>query len=116
MKETSAKRKRIYFCSLSLPNVNCFPLTENRDEGQEPGEESGGDQDEDEGVELIVLRLLPDLLVQGVGGHGVVIVVEVPGGHRCGVLVLKYAAYCKYMYLLVSRLCVPLMQYQRFIR
>ena len=108
LKETSAKRKIIYFCSLSLRNVKCFPLTENRDEGKEPGEESGGDQDEDEGVELIVLRLLPDLLVQGVGGHGVVIVVEVPGGHRRGVLVLKCAAYCKYMYLLVSRLCVPL--------
>lgn len=95
-----------------------FPLTENRDEGKEPGEERGGDQDEDEGVELVILGILTDLVFEGVGGHGVVVVVEVPGGHGRGVLVLECGAHCKYLhtYLLVSRLCVSLMQCQRFIR
>ena len=87
MKETSAKKmKRNLLFSLHFIQ---FSLTENRDEGKEASNESGGDKDEDKRVQLVILCLLADLLIQGVGGHGVVVVVEVPGRHRRSVLVLK---------------------------
>ena len=93
LKETSAKKgKEFTFLTPPLYTVQ-FSLTENRDEGKEASKESGGDEDEDERVELVILGLLADLLIQGVGGHGVVVVVEVPGRHRRSVLVLKGGAH-----------------------
>lgn len=54
-------------------------LTEDGDEGKEADQQRHGQQHEHEGVELVALVRL---LVEGVGGHGVVVVVQVPGGHR----------------------------------
>ena len=89
LKETSAnKGKEFTFLTLKVK----FSLTEDRDEGQEASKEGGGDENKNERVELIILCLLPHLLVQGVGSHGVVVVVEVPSGHRRSVLVLKCEA------------------------
>ena len=53
-------------------------LTEDGDEGKEADEQRHGQQHEHQGVELVALV---GLLVEGVGGHGVVVVVQVPGGH-----------------------------------
>ena len=53
-------------------------LTEDGDEGEEADEQRHGQQHEHQGVELVALV---GLLVEGVGGHGVVVVVQVPGGH-----------------------------------
>ena len=63
-------------------------LTENRDERKEADQERHGEEDQHQRVEL-VLGLLPNLLVQRVGRHRVVVVVEVPGGHGGLVLALK---------------------------
>ena len=51
-------------------------LTEDWEESQEADEDADWEEDEDERVELVAIILL----VKGVGGHGVVVVVEVPGG------------------------------------
>ena len=53
-------------------------LTEDGDESKEADEQRHGQQHEHQGVELVALV---GLLVEGVGGHGVVVVVQVPGGH-----------------------------------
>ena len=108
LKETSAnKGKEFTFLTLKVK----FSLTEDRDKGQEASKEGGGDEDKDERVELIILGLLAHLLVQGVGGYRVVVVVEVPSGHRRSVLALKCEAslfFSKYL----LRSCVSfLMQY-----
>ena len=89
LKETSAnKGKEFTFLTLKVK----FSLTEDRDKGQEASKKSGGNEDKDERVELVILGLLPHLLVQGVGGYRVIVVVEVPSGHRRSVLVLKCEA------------------------
>ena len=51
-------------------------LTEDGEESQEADDDGDGEENQDEGVQLV--RVI--LLVQRVGGHRVVVVVKVPSG------------------------------------
>ena len=52
-------------------------LTEDGDKSQESHEKSDGQEDEDKGIELVFISLL----IERVGGHRVVVVVEIASGH-----------------------------------
>lgn len=61
-------------------------LTEDGEESEEADYDGDGEKDQHQGVQLVGVILL----VQGVGGHRVVVVVKVPGGDGLLVRGLRY--------------------------